>query len=920
MKTKLKNCLERLGEIRNKYSFLFVAFIVPLIMLWMIFIVLEMYPFGKESVLILDLNGQYVNFFADLKYKLSEGGSFLYSWTRSMGGEYMGIFAYYLASPFSFLVGLFPHSHLTEAIMLMILLKTGAMGATMSYYLNETYKTKPINTLIFSTCYALSSYTISMGHNTMWFDCLIFLPLVTLGIERIIKKGHFKLFVVSLAMCLLTSFYIGYMVCIYVAIYFFYYYLASGARFQNNFYLEDNHFFKSLGRIILYSGIAIAIAAIIILPARTSLQFGKDTFSEPQMAWTQRFDWLDLLAKFLPGSYDTVRPEGFPFVYCGVIVLILVPMYFMTSRISWQERLMGGVVISVFLLSFNLDVLDTIWHGFQKPNWLNYRYSFMLIFLLLVFAYKAFVNLKYANYKNIVLTCGFLVLMVVFIQKQDYENIDDFKSIMFSLFSIGIFCASLYFIYRNKNKRTMTAIVMLLVCGELFYAGLINAVSLDEDVVISSRDSYSDYYSAIRPTVEAVKDYDDSPFYRMEKTFHRQNDSRTNDAMSLNMYGISNSTSTLNKSVINLLHRYGYVSKSHLSQYLGGTPVSDALIGIKYVISNKEIINGVHKEVLQKTVDTELEKGLQALNTGIFKVTNTEYILRAYENPYALSLAFGASSAVKGFQITDYESPFKAMNATVSAIVGAKEELQIFNKLTVVDTLFTSVKTDFVTNHRKYSAENNTSGRIKFIVNVNAGEPVYMYVPTDYPRECSLSVNGRSMGKLMGNKTDCVVYLGIFEEAQPLSVELIIDKETPIYIRNNEDFFFSLDNELFASTFTEIAKGNMEITKFEQDYFEGNVTIQPGQSLLYTTVSFDEGWIVTVDGKKADLIKINDSQIAVKITEGEHKITFKYRPKCYVHGSALSVCGILAFGGAITFEEMKKRRDNKKWAEVSKVS
>lgn len=78
----------------------------------------------------------------------------------------------------------------------------------------------------------------------------------------------------------------------------------------------------------------------------------------------------------------------------------------------------------------------------------------------------------------------------------------------------------------------------------------------------------------LTPMVESLKDYDkenfDSKFYRMEKTSHK----KTNDPMALGMYGISNSTSTLNASVISFLQDLGYASRSHWSKYLGGYALS----------------------------------------------------------------------------------------------------------------------------------------------------------------------------------------------------------------------------------------------------------------------------------------------------------------------------------------------------------
>ena len=170
----------------------------------------------------------------------------------------------------------------------------------------------------------------------------------------------------------------------------------------------------------------------------------------------------------------------------------------------------------------------------------------------------------------------------------------------------------------------------------------------------------------------------------------------------------------------------------------------------------------------------------------------------------------------------------------------------------------------------------------------------------------------------MGNKSDCVQYLGIFDEDQMITVTLTL-KEDPIYIRNNQNYFFSLNTEIFKETFEDIAKSNLNITKFDEDYIEGTVTISEDQTLLCTSITFDEGWIVEVDGKRADLIKINDSQIAIEISEGTHKVTFTYRPKCYVYGSALSIIGLLSFAGAIAYHEIKKERDKRKWAKQNNI-
>ena len=51
-------------------------------------------------------------------------------------------------------------------------------------------------------------------------------------------------------------------------------------------------------------------------------------------------------------------------------------------------------MLGVLYMSFNINVLNYIWHGFHFPNDLPYRFSFMYSFILLTMAYKAFIRLK----------------------------------------------------------------------------------------------------------------------------------------------------------------------------------------------------------------------------------------------------------------------------------------------------------------------------------------------------------------------------------------------------------------------------------------------------------------------------------------------------------------------------------------------
>ena len=406
----------------SRSSYLFYAFVIPVALTYLIYLSMGIHPFGNGSVLVLDLNGQYVYFYEALRNAVYGEGSFLYTFSRALGGEFMGMYAYYLASPLSYIVALFPQGYMLEALLTIILIKVGLCGFTFGFYLHKhSENPNKIMVVAFSTLYALCSFAVVHQNNLMWIDAIFWLPIITYAIEQLIKHRRYKLFVISLALAIMSNYYIGYMVCIYCVVYFFYYYFAHSNEIRNP-HNEKLHGVKSFARFATFAIIAAAISAVILLSAYYSLQFGKNDFTDPNWDLKAKFDLLDFFTKFLPGTYDTVRPEGLPFVYCGLIVLFMVPVYFMAKAISSREKIASLAILCFFVLCFIASPLDLIWHGFQNPNWLNHRYSFMFCFILLVLGYKGFGNLRKFNEKFILAISAFIILFVAVCQKNTFET------------------------------------------------------------------------------------------------------------------------------------------------------------------------------------------------------------------------------------------------------------------------------------------------------------------------------------------------------------------------------------------------------------------------------------------------------------------------------------------------------------------
>ena len=863
----IKKYLNRL--ITLPYGYLALAFIIPVVIMYVIYIAMEIHPFGNGSVLVLDLNGQYVYFYEALRNFVYGDASLLYSFCRALGGEFMGIYAYYIASPFSYIVCLFPQTKILDALLCIFLLKTGLCGFTFGFYIHKTEKSKSkIATIIFSCIYALTAYAVVQQHNSMWIDAVIWLPIITYAIEQLIKYGKFRMYVIFLALTLMSNFYIGYMVCFYCIAYFFVYYLSYNVDNINNPLKEKRHFIKSFTRFALYSILAAGIAMVILLTTLYSLSFGKTTFTDPSWAFGFKFDVIELLTKFLPGSYDTVRPEGLPFVYCGALALILVPVYFLSSKFTHREKIMSGLMIAFFVLSFSITVVDLVWHGFQKPNWLNYRYSFMLCFFLLVLACKAFSEIQSIGSKTIFAICAALAGMVVFIQTLDYEYVDDLKTIWFSLLCIAVYLIILCIFKVTKFKENVLLIMAFIVSFELFANGLTNVVALDKDVVYSNYSGYNTFLASYRPIVKTVLENDTS-FYRMEKTIHR----KVNDNMALNIRGISNSTSTLNSDTIAFLHRMGYCSLSHWSKYAGGTPVNDSLIGLKYIISADDL-------------------------SQYYNRANTVGDFTAWENPYALSLAYGVETdLVDNVNADDYETPMDYLNAVITGMLGEDETVQVFVPIEVETTKTNNYcDSSFIAGHYKYAKQNeNYEALLYYTFTTPTDSELFFYIPSDYQREVNLRVNGQSMGSFHGGDTDRIISFGSYEAGSPISLTMSL-ASNDLYIKKDYNCLFYIDWAVFEDAMAKLATVQYDITDYTESSFKGTITTPKDDQNILTTLPYDEGWRVYVDGKRVEIFESLDALVSFKIdAAGEHDVKLVYLPTAFTLGLSVTVISILVF-------------------------
>lgn len=861
--------------LKRNYIYL-IAFIVPVFLLVLVYAIRGVYPFGKGSVLALDLNAQYIYYYEAFRDAFYEGKSLFYSFSRTLGGEMVGVYAYYLASPFSIILLLFPKGYITEAIALLIILKVGSAAVTFAIYLKLSKKASNIHSLLFSIMYALMSYMIVQTLNPMWLDALILLPIIILAVERLINKGTYKLLVITLAALFITNFYIGYMTGLFVFVYFIYY-LFGKSKIS---IIKDK--FKKLLRFIGAALLAVGLSMWLLLPTYYSLTMGKLSFTSPSFIPLQKLDLFDMFTKMLPLTYDSVNYPGYPFIFCGTIVLLLTAFYFISKKISPKEKIAAASVIAIFVISFSVSTIDLVLHGFQAPNWLNYRYSYILSFFLLIIAYEAFSKINSINKKTFTKVGLSLIFIIAMIGKLNYEFIIAERNIWASFLMIFILTLLLYLLKNTTKTRLVSIIIVVVVAIEMFGNAYVMIDGANTEVYYSDRPSYREYFDRLYPLVDYINELDDG-FYRSETVLRRT----VNDPMALGINGISHSSSTLNSVVIDMLHQLGFASQEHWSQYKGTTALTDAIFGIKYIISEKKINN-------------------------IYKPLYSENDLTVYENQYVLPIAFVADDNYLNIKL-DSTDPFINQNLLLSALLG-QEYTEYFKLLTIREIVFENMVGSQQDGYVVYNAITpDLNAHIEYILEPKDNNEIYMYLYSEYPRKVNIWLNKEYVDTFFDYSSTCIMPLGSHPDSETISL-ITTPIEVDYYLTNN--MFYYLDTKLYETAIAKLKQNNIAINKLSETHITIS-TMANENDILFTSIPYEKGWTITINGEKIKAIETIDSLMAFKLSSGQQNIELRFIPHGFIVGSVISLLSLLGF--MFLFYIKKKKKNKKKESKKQKI-
>ena len=881
---------------KPKINYCVLAFLLPLLGMFLVMIFRGFIPFGKVSMLYSDMYHQYYPFFAAYRRALLSGDSLLYSWNVGMGMDYLGLLSYYLASPLNLLSVLIPEDFLLEYFSLLTPIKLGFAGLFFAIFLKRLFNKNDLSIALFGSMYALCAWALGYHWNVMWLDTFALLPLVALGTVALLHSRKFVLYTLTLFLSVFSNYYIGLFTCIFVVLIFICYEICRWGGFKK--------FFSDLGTITLYSALAIGMTAILELPAYAALQTTQSSVNKfpdgfrlniaDENTWRGLLDAMRQVAGNMNGGLIPTLKEGLPNLYCGIGTNILAFLFLTCKQVKLRDKFCSVFLLLFFNVSFIVRQLDYIWHGFHFTNMIPYRFSFLYSFVMLYMAYRAFLLRK--------LIRPWQVFVAVVLAIGTAFCVNDLTDVVYwaynSVFLLLYAVVLLYLVIRPKLPKFTTLkqrcsyaeerqyrkrLGSYLFLGVMVMEIALNLVNFGVNFTGTSVADYPRGTLHTASMVRYMKEREKNNLFFRAETTHSQT---LNDGALNNYNGISTFTSSANVNVTEFMKALGYGAKNTYNRYCfeESSPVANLFLNLKYM----------------------LERQGRVKENPYFDDVHYYGRIHLLENNAYLPLGFLANNQILNVDFQSGETPLMLQNTLLKAAAGIDDDAW---------HLITGSNLSASGSDAEVLAQSQT-GYCSYTTGTAAGIITYRYVADREGLVC-IDLNLPKKNRFSFWKNDVELYSETYSIPQTLSVCNVLPGdviEVRLTCKANETGTITLragilDEEIFRDAYETLAASTLQLTHFSNILVEGNIDCNRN-GVLYTSIPQDGNWTAYVDGKKVDPVLIGDAMIGLLLSEGSHTVTFRYHNAAFSLGWKISLACVVIFAGLYVsiYQPHRKKR------------
>lgn len=877
------------GLLKEYWPQFLLAFLFPALTVLAAFAVTGCYPFGDRTILTVDLYHQYCPFLVAFRDKVLSGESLFYSWNDGLGQEYYAAYANYAASPLNIFSLFFTAKTMPVFIEFVTCFRAGLASLFMLLFLSSNDNRRIDNiTVVFSSSYALCGWFISFFWNIMWCDAVVLLPLIALGLKRLLADRKVGLYIVTLAIAIASNYYAGYFICLFMVIFApaYYFCLFSGEKPKGDpGRLCFKTFIGAAFRFAFSSILAAGASAALTIPTYLILKNCSATGDQLKVDYGLQNDLFDFFGRLMVAANPNIR-DGMANVYSGIVIVLLLPLFFLLPKrtgIKLKHKIVFGVLLAVMYLSLTNRTLNFIWHGMHFPNQIPYRESFIMSFLLVFIGFLTIRRIRSLGVKYITGAVLSSAAFLILYEKFGSGN-EGYLQIGVTLLFLIIQGAALHTVSNINVKKSeffLETLLTVTMMVEMFAASLITIGLVCKHEGFTSYAPYGRNHEEVHAYVEQAEGSEGHMNFERSELYPNN----VCDLQSLyNVKGLSIFSSTARESFVKYMRNFGFHNNNiNGLRNAGLTRVTATLLNVRNLV--------------------EIDK-TQAV-PALFEQEYQGKVISSWANKDALSVGFMTDPAVIDYA-PDYDNDLNVFSKTNDWVKSMGAEEDVYKPVTLIAGDTSGLMTvDRESSAMAFTTSSNVqNNEYSFNVTVkdaDIGSDIYLYANSKKGGNVTIKCGDKT--RKFEIRSFQIITCGVFD-GTPIEV-YVKYSESPS--SNITLYGYQLDRAGYDRMLEKFSDEQLFVSEYDTTSMSGHIDVKE-DGLLFLSIPYAEGWSAVVDGENAEITPIQDALMGLRLKAGSHDISLKYTPAGFKAGLIISIVSVIAIALIILVSSVISRK------------
>lgn len=842
--------------------------------LYLIFGFSRVLPGGRSVFIRGDGLEQTVPIIKTMFRNLFSGEGIAYSFNSGMGMPTTALYAYYGLSPLNLVFLLIDDINIAYYVFYSAKLMLAA--AAFALLLHKIRSLKVLPCAVFGCAYAMNAFAIAFTPAVTFFDMMYMLPLITLALWNFVKTGRWRCLCILYALSFVIQFYSAYM----IGIFSFLIYLCFAA---DSYGTTWKLWKKSAVKYVLCVLLAVLLATPVLLPTAVEL-FSQMAEDRTTLNTLDLMPW-DFVKSFYPGFSEYVYNKT-PMIYSGLLPLLMCIWWFAEKGIQRRKKIIFSIPLVYLILCCFVTPLYLFMHAFDAPDGYCFRFSWLIGFWVIFLAS----GLAKKHEESFEPQKGFMILTAVimiavcyvsnYVSLLNEEDAVDKLNVSSGLFTTIFVIAYTLLILIGKKKGFMRSACFAVFALEILCSGFMNEY-IDLDTIVTNTGIYRIWQEQADTSLDQIHHYEDqdpSLFYRI----HYDNEPINNLAMLKGYHGLGWFLAIENKELRDFLRATGYATSMRIVSDYGSSKLMQMLLAQKYSVT--EYTSGEHEG---------------------------EYFVD--RNSYALAPAYMTSEDLLDWKADD-SNPFVTQNTLAEAMCGQGEVWKLREGRYAVETKNMDwIPFDGGVLIRK-NPEDSKDSKAVITLEDHGEDILYLYIPRKQSRsdpKSPLLISSADIGG-MDNKpylmAPHILPLARNEKNEWQATVIMADSYEQVDFSTL--YLASFDREALEGIYEKLKPGELKLSSVSESEWIGTINVNADMPILYTTIPYDKGWELLVDGRETEIIPLmGNAFIGAKLDEGEHEIQLSFHNPWLLRGLLAGLAGLVIFGGSVLWD---KRRSSMK--------